>query len=100
MLKEDGNEKIHKKVILNNYIAWNTENGRKILLNDWSQVQMELTVQVKNLMKRVISARKYLQGITFKEEYATKLTLTDRTAPPTDAELWEGNPSGLADPID
>lgn len=40
-------------------------------------------------MKKALSVRKALHGITFKEEYANKLTLTDRTSPPSDTDVLE-----------
>lgn len=99
MLKYDSKAKIPKKVILNNYLKWNRDNHRKVLIEDYGQIQMELTVQVKHIMDRVISARKIFHGITFKQEYAEMLTLTDRAEAATDSDLLFEQLNS-SDPID
>jgi hypothetical protein len=84
MLEYDEQKIIPKKIVLNNYIDWNRQNSRKMMITSNAQIQMELTVQVKNAMPNVVSVRKMLKGITFKKEFADKLQFTDRAPPITD----------------
>lgn len=99
MLEYNEQKIISKKIILNNYLDWNRQNKREPLISSNAQIQMELTVQVKNAMPRVVSIRKILKGVTFKREFEDKLQFTDR-APPISEYHFSFEGEGCIDPLD
>lgn len=89
MLEVDETSEIPKKVVLNTYLDWNRSNSRKVLIDDNSRIQMELTNQLKAVFPKVENMRKTFRGLRFKDEHTSQLELTDRAPPIKDDDVFD-----------